>query len=199
MDELVYRDVVRKYLDPRFEWLSKISSKEYHKWKTALYNLYPYRHLTEVQKDEKILEEIELKERQYQRHLSEWKENRRRNRKLDAQIHKKLDLLHDLVASPGTPNAILKDNGLTKHKGKDVCLGGSIVRMDKYEPITASTKLTRHDKKHIPIGYRKLYKEDMANKNGRIYDPIAFKNLDWMRGEFSHPDPPLYSVKGLFK
>jgi len=184
MDELVYRDVVRKYLDPKFEWLSKISSREYHRWKIAFLNLHRDDNLTEVQKDEKIREEIELMEERYQLFKKQWKENRRRNRELDISINNKLDLIHDLVAAPSNPDAVLKNNGLTKHEGRDVCLSGNIVRFDKFEPVTASTKLTRHDKKHIPVGYRKLYKEDMRNKNGRIYPKEWHTDLDWMHGRF---------------
>ena len=158
MDELVYRDVVRKYLDPKFEWLSKISSKEYHKWKTAILNLHSYSNLTEVQKDKKILEEIELKERQYQRHKKEWKENRKRNELLDIAINNNLNKIHDLVATPGNKDAI--------------------IRADKYEPVTASTRINKHDRKHIPIGYRKLYKAELQDEYERSH-----KDLDWMHGE----------------
>ena len=200
MDELVYRDVVRKYLDPKFEWLSKISSREYHRWKIAFLNLHRDDNLTEVQKDEKIREEIELMEERYQLFKKQWKENRRRNRELDISINNKLDLIHDLVAAPSNPDAVLKNNDLTKKIARDMGYG-NIVRSDKFEPVTASTKLTRHDKKHIPVGYRKLYKEDMRNKNGRIYPKEwksvwhdrSHKNLDWMCGEISHPSP--YSLR----
>jgi len=187
MDELVYRDVVRKYLDPQYEWLSKISSKEYHKWKTATLRLFESRNLTEVQKDEKIREEIELKERQYQRYLREWKENRKRNRELDIKLNNTMAAIQDLVAAPSNPDAVLKNNGLTKQIARDMGYGSitadKMIRRDKYEPVTASTKtiLTEYGK---------------PNKNGRIYAKDWHEDIDWMHGrydgKFNHPDPQKY-------
>ena len=164
MEVLVHRDKVRGYLNPKHEWLSKVSDREYSKWEIAFRRAMTHRDVEDgVEMDKKIWEEIGYKEKQYQEAKKKYLDTRKRSQELDKQINTKLDLLHDLVATPSTCNAVL--------------------RMDKYEPVTASTKLTRHDKKHIPVGYRKLYEEEVRNKNGRIYPKYSHKALDWMHGE----------------
>lgn len=180
MEDLVYRDVVRKYLDPRFEWLSKINTKEFHKWKVATCRfLGDLTTITEVEIDKYVLEEIKIKEVLYQNAKKGWQERVTKNKFLDKSIHNNLNKIHDLVTSPSNPNAVLKENGLTKHKGRDICLGGELtqngrlypknyftskssVRMDKYEAITETT-------------------------NSSVWDDRSYKNLDWMSGEIGHP------------
>lgn len=166
MTDLVWRDKVRGYLNPKYEWLSKVSDREYARWERYIRTALIGGHLDAVETDKRIWEEIKEKEERYQEAKKKVLEQRERNRKLDVEINNKLSEAIDMLSTPGNPDAVLNAK--------------NVIRRVKYEPVTASTK-------HYGIDYDEaVYKsENKPEMNGRIYykntyiegPPYSLKNL----------------------
>ena len=146
-EELLDAPVRRKHL--HIEWLTKLTSKEFKHWSKLVCDVFRYSNDDETEVQRLLWEEIERKEKGYQ--LT--REKLRLEKKLSG--HKtilarferdyKNDMLYnlktyDIVPTPGYQKAVAASNGITKYNGKEIRLGGDLIRRDKYEPITGTTK-----------------------------------------------------------
>ena len=159
MEELVKRPVVRKHIDS--EWMSKMSAKEYRAWEEAERQTMTICKYPNHEHDAKLQEQIMFKEMEYKLRKE--------------QIEKERKIIRD-----GADGLIVsKINGLPKHEGRDVCLGGDLVTYEMAgSPSVSGAVLTASTK---------------TNKNGRIYNPKLFDlkdqyNTEWKSGTFNHPD-----------
>ncbi len=161
MEELVQRPVVRQLIDS--EWMSKMSSKEFRQWEenermTFLICKYPkYEH------DAKLQQQIEFKEMEYKLRKEQVLERKEKSKAVDKSLNEHTQEILEIL-----------DNGITKYKGNNICLGGDLVNT----PGVAEAVLTASTK---------------TNKNGRIYNPKSFDlkdhyNAGRLDGTFNHPD-----------
>lgn len=169
MEELVWRNKIRGYLNPKFEWLSKVSDKEYARWEYAFRLTQDHRGVEDgVKMDREIWKEIEYKEEQYQKIKKRIADSAEKHREMDEKLAKKATECLDLLMSPSTPNAVIKNNRLTKEIAKDMGY--------KYESMTASTETNLYPRIQVSA-------DTKTHMNGRVYPNDWHTDLDWMHGK----------------
>jgi len=170
-EELVWRDVVRQHMDS--EWMSKMSSSEYREWEDAERMTFLICKYPEHEHDARLKKQIEFKEMEYELTKERILAQRKENKRLDKSINDSLKQIQ---------NTCLSNNGLIKHEGSDICLGGGdLVSYDiagnpgvEGAALTASTCIVGHTKIEGVV----LQEFGKPNKNGRIYSPKAISDFE---------------------
>ena len=151
MLKLVKGAIIRQHVD--LEWLQKVSAKDFKKWQKANRYYYELAGHSETEVQELLAKDIEKNEKLY-----------------------KLFLLQELEKL-NISGVLSADNGLPKHEGKDICLGGELVSFDMAgSPSVSGAILTGTTK---------------PNKNGRIYSADLFDlkdryDAEWEHGKLDH-------------
>lgn len=101
IEDLVLRDVQRKYLFTDIEWLTKVSSWEFQLFKRKVLENFEYHQAFSepLDFDNWVQDEMEKIERNYQIGKKRYLEVREKNRVLDVQIHQTLDELKRALES----------------------------------------------------------------------------------------------------
>ena len=140
IQELLTRDVIRPNMP--YEWLTKISFREFNRWARGEASIIKFRGGTSKEAVNLHIEtEIENQEKLYQalKTLS------------SPNGLKKAKTTFDLVSTPSSRDAVWTGNG-------------RIHRVDKYEPLTASTKNVYYDPKSM-YGEKFVYEEEWKEKH----------------------------------
>ncbi len=135
MEELVRRPVVRQLIDS--EWMSKMSAREFRAWEDGeIMTMIICKHPKHEHHD-RLQQQIEFKEMQYKLRKEQILEHKKKHEDVDKSLNEHTQEILEIL-----------DNGITKHRGKDICLGGelndlvgipgvsgAVFRADKYEPV----------------------------------------------------------------